>query len=62
MRNLDPFSPLRSDGREPSLEPEDRYPPCNIVRTGENTYRISLAVADGQPMLVPLKAAISSSE
>ena len=23
------------------FEPEDHYPPCNIVRTGENTYRIS---------------------
>jgi molecular chaperone IbpA len=27
------------------FEPEDNYPPCNIVRTGEETYRISLAVA-----------------
>jgi molecular chaperone IbpA len=27
------------------FEPEDHYPPCNIVRTGENTYRISVAVA-----------------
>lgn len=27
------------------FEPEDHYPPCNIVRTGENTYRISIAVA-----------------
>jgi len=27
------------------FEPEDHYPPCNIVRTGENAYRISLAVA-----------------
>lgn len=27
------------------FEPDDHYPPCNIVRTGENTYRISLAVA-----------------
>ena len=26
-------------------EPEDNYPPCNIVRTGENAYSISLAVA-----------------
>ena len=26
-------------------QPEDNYPPCNITRTGENTYRISLAVA-----------------
>ena len=27
------------------FEPEDNYPPCNIVRTAENAYRISLAVA-----------------
>ena len=27
------------------FEPEAHYPPCNIVRTGENAYRISLAVA-----------------
>jgi molecular chaperone IbpA len=31
------------------FEPEDHYPPCNIVRTGENTYRISLAVAGLKP-------------
>jgi molecular chaperone IbpA len=31
------------------FEPEDNYPPCNIVRTGENTYRISLAVAGFRP-------------
>jgi molecular chaperone IbpA len=31
------------------FEPEDHYPPCNIVRTGENTYRISLAVAGFRP-------------
>jgi len=31
------------------FEPEDHYPPCNIVRTGENTYRISLAVAGFKP-------------
>jgi molecular chaperone IbpA len=30
-------------------EPEDNYPPCNIVRTGEDTYRISLAVAGFKP-------------
>jgi molecular chaperone IbpA len=24
---------------------EDNYPPCNIVRTGEDSYRITLAVA-----------------
>jgi molecular chaperone IbpA len=31
------------------FEPEDNYPPCNIIRTGENTYRISLAVAGCKP-------------
>jgi molecular chaperone IbpA len=31
------------------LEPEDNYPPCNIVRTSENGYRISLAVAGFKP-------------
>ncbi len=34
------------------FEPEDHYPPCNIVRTGENTYRISLAVAGFKPAQV----------
>ncbi|MDP2409903.1 MAG: Hsp20 family protein [Pseudolabrys sp.] len=31
------------------FEPEDHYPPCNIVRTGDNSYRISLAVAGFGP-------------
>jgi len=31
------------------LEPEENYPPCNIVRTSENAYRISLAVAGFRP-------------
>jgi molecular chaperone IbpA len=31
------------------FEPEDHYPPCNIIRTGDNTYRISLAVAGFKP-------------
>jgi molecular chaperone IbpA len=31
------------------FEPEDHYPPCNIVRTGEDRYRISLAVAGFKP-------------
>jgi len=31
------------------FEPEDRYPSCNIVRTGEDKYRISLAVAGFKP-------------
>ncbi len=32
-----------------SYEPADNYPPCNIVRTGEDTYRITLAVAGFKP-------------
>jgi len=32
-----------------TLESEDRYPPYNIVRTGEDTYRVSLAVAGFAP-------------
>ena len=31
------------------FEPEDHYPPYNIARTGEDTYRISLAVAGFKP-------------
>lgn len=31
------------------FEPEDNFPPCNILRTGENDYRISLAVAGFKP-------------
>ena len=31
------------------FEPEDHYPPCNIARTGEDTFRISLAVAGFKP-------------
>lgn len=31
------------------FEPEDHYPPCNVVRTGEDNYRISLAVAGFKP-------------
>lgn len=33
-------------------QPEDNYPPCNITRTGENTYRISLAVAGFKPQQI----------
>ena len=36
------------------FEPEDRYPPCNIVRTGEDDYRISLAVAGFKPENIDL--------
>ena len=32
-----------------TLEPEDRYPPYDIVRTGEGAYRVSLAVAGFAP-------------
>lgn len=55
--NLDPF--WRSsigfdrilDMMDESLryQPENNYPPYNITRTGENTYRISLAVAGFKP-------------
>jgi molecular chaperone IbpA len=55
--NLDPFWRTSIgfdrlfDMMDESLrfEPEDHYPPCNIVRTGENTYRISLAAAGFKP-------------
>src|SRR4051794_38814213 len=30
-------------------EPEDNYPPCNVVRTGDDTYRITLAAAGFKP-------------
>ena len=38
------------------FEPEDNYPPCNIVRTGENAYRISLAVAGFKPDQIAVTA------
>jgi len=55
--NLDPFWRTTVgfdrlfDMMDESLrfEPQDNYPPCNIVRTGEDTYRISLAVAGFKP-------------
>ena len=31
------------------FEPQDNYPSCNIVRTSEDKYRISLAVAGFRP-------------
>jgi molecular chaperone IbpA len=31
------------------LQPENSYPPYNILRTGENSYRVSLAVAGFKP-------------
>jgi molecular chaperone IbpA len=60
--NLDPF--WRStvgfdrilDLMDESLrfQPENNYPPYNIVRTGENSYRISLAVAGFKPDQITL--------
>ena len=55
--NLDPFWRTTIgfdrlfDMMDESLrfEPQDNYPPCNIVRTGEDTYRISFAVAGFKP-------------
>ena len=55
--NLDPFWRTTVgfdrlfDMMDESLrfEPQDNYPPCNIVRTGEDNYRISLAVAGFKP-------------
>jgi len=55
--NLDPFWRTTVgfdrlfDMMDDSLrfQPEDNYPPCNIVRTGEDTYRISLAIAGFKP-------------
>ena len=55
--NLDPFWRTTVgfdrlfDMMDESLrfEPQDNYPPCNIVRTGEDAYRISLAVAGFKP-------------
>lgn len=35
--------------RNRRFEPEDHYPPCDILRTGEDTYRISLALAGFKP-------------
>jgi molecular chaperone IbpA len=31
------------------FEPEDHYPPCNILRTGEDRYRITVAAAGFKP-------------
>ena len=55
--NLDPFWRTTIgfdrlfDMMDESLrfETQDNYPPCNVVRTGEDTYRISLAVAGFKP-------------
>jgi molecular chaperone IbpA len=31
------------------FEPQDNFPPCNISRTGEDRYRISMALAGYKP-------------
>ncbi len=38
------------------LEPEDRYPPYDIIRTGDDSYRISLAVAGFPPEHISITA------
>jgi molecular chaperone IbpA len=38
------------------LESQDNYPPCDIVRTDENAYRISLAVAGFSPDEITITA------
>ena len=30
-------------------EPEDNYPPCNVMRTGDDRYRITVAAAGFRP-------------
>jgi len=37
-------------------EPEEQYPPYNIVRTGEETYQISLALAGFKPDQITVTA------
>ena len=38
------------------LDTQDNYPPYDIVRTGENTYRISLALAGFSPDEISITA------
>ena len=38
------------------LDAQDNYPPYDIVRTGENTYRISLALAGFSPDEITITA------
>ena len=60
--NLDPFWRTTIgfdrlfDMMDESLrfEPQDNYPPCNIVRTSEDNFRISLAVAGFKPEQISL--------
>jgi len=55
--NLDPFWRTSVgfdrllDMMDDSLryEPEDNYPPCNVTRTGDDKYRITIAAAGFRP-------------
>src|SRR3954447_12727348 len=38
------------------LDAQDNYPPCDIVRTGENAYRISVALAGFSPDEISITA------
>ena len=38
------------------LDGQDNYPPCDIIRTGENTYRISVALAGFGPEEISVTA------
>ena len=38
------------------MEPEDNYPPYNIERTGDDRYRIALALAGFTPEEVTITA------
>ena len=42
-------SPVRPHQRHPAPGSQDNYPPYDIVRTGEDSFRISLAVAGFSP-------------
>jgi molecular chaperone IbpA len=65
MRNYD-FTPLWRSSigfdrlfdliNSQTPENQDRYPPYDIVRTGEDTYRISLAVAGFSPDNITITA------
>src|SRR3981189_2879686 len=60
--NLDPFWRTTIgfdrlfDMMDESLrfQPQDNYPPCNIVRTSEDNFRISLAAAGFKPEQISL--------
>ncbi len=43
-------------GSSPTFRAQENYPPYDILRTGENTYRISLAVAGFKPSELAITA------